>query len=197
MQDLFEATRGISCPEAAEKLGWPIKRRGGRAWARCPFHGERTASLCLYEGDRGFYCFGCHEGGDVVRLYEKALNISALEAATQLATDFGIANTDLPQRRAHGPTAYDLRRALETRYNERFCRLCDARWKADAMLGALGKAATPEARGRLWGDPRFLQALMARSRADQELDLLGAMSPGAVSPQALLEYFKEAECGVP
>lgn len=54
MSGVFDAVRHISCIDAARRLGWQIKRHGDRAWTRCPFHEERTASLCLYEGDRGF-----------------------------------------------------------------------------------------------------------------------------------------------
>ena len=29
----------------------------------CPFHAEAQASLKIYPGGRGWYCFGCHRGG--------------------------------------------------------------------------------------------------------------------------------------
>lgn len=44
--------------------------RGG--YICCPFHGEKTASLKVHKS--GWYCYGCHEGGDAVefiRLYER------------------------------------------------------------------------------------------------------------------------------
>lgn len=44
--------------------------RGG--YICCPFHGEKTASLKVHKS--GWYCYGCHEGGDAVefiKLYER------------------------------------------------------------------------------------------------------------------------------
>ena len=32
----------------------------------CPFHGDHDASLRVYDGDRGWYCFGCHRHGSVI-----------------------------------------------------------------------------------------------------------------------------------
>lgn len=37
---------------------------------RCPLHNERTASFKLYEGNNSFYCYGCGQGGDVIKLYQ-------------------------------------------------------------------------------------------------------------------------------
>lgn len=37
---------------------------------RCPLHNERTASFRLYEGNNSFYCYGCGQGGDVIKLYQ-------------------------------------------------------------------------------------------------------------------------------
>ena len=145
MSGIFDAVREIPCIDAAEKLGWRLKQHGRRAWTQCPFHGEKTASLCLYEGDRGFYCFGCHEGGDVVRLYEKALGVSPVQAATQLAADFGITAISEPVKRSRAPSEYNLRRALEKKQAERYRELTDLRWEADARLAAMARRVlTPE-----------------------------------------------------
>lgn len=32
----------------------------------CPFHGDMDASLKVYEGDKGWHCFGCGRGGSVI-----------------------------------------------------------------------------------------------------------------------------------
>ena len=32
----------------------------------CPFHSEKTASLKVYPGNRGWHCFGCGRGGSVI-----------------------------------------------------------------------------------------------------------------------------------
>ena len=54
----------------------------------CPFHNEKTPSMRLYE--QSFYCFGCHIGGDVIRFVSKLFDLSAIEAAKKLNTDFAL-----------------------------------------------------------------------------------------------------------
>ena len=36
--------------------------------ALCPFHKEKSGSFYLYPGTASYYCFGCHEHGDVFTL---------------------------------------------------------------------------------------------------------------------------------
>ena len=86
---VFEAARQADCVQAAEKLGIGTRRSGGKAYACCLFHAERTPSLCLYPDSGGFYCFGCHAHGDAVALYAQALSLSPLEAAKRVCADFG------------------------------------------------------------------------------------------------------------
>ena len=88
--NVFEATRQVGCIQAAEQLGLQLKRSGSRYFARYLFHAENTPSMCLYPDAGGFYCFGCQEHGDVIRLYQQALSVSALEAAKRLCQDFGL-----------------------------------------------------------------------------------------------------------
>ena len=39
---------------------------GKGRFMRCPFHGEKTASLKVYSGKKGWHCFGCDRGGSVI-----------------------------------------------------------------------------------------------------------------------------------
>ena len=89
--NVFEAARQIDCISAAERLGMLVKRSGSKAYARCFFHAENTPSLCLYSGNKGFYCFGCHEHGDVICLYAQVLSLPLLEAAKRICADFSLA----------------------------------------------------------------------------------------------------------
>jgi hypothetical protein len=193
MTGIFEAVRGVSCIDAASRLGLSIKHHGERAWARCPFHGERTPSLCLYEGARGFYCFGCHEGGDAVRLYAKVLNVTPLDAAYQLATDFGISVTGGAPMRAREPTIQDIRYVLAQRRIVRYDSLvCVTRRCEEMLTNLVAATGTIELRDRLWGNIQFRQALMARTRANEELDRLEAMTL-----HELAEYFREVDRDIP
>jgi len=173
---LFDAVRGISARDAAERAGLALQLRGGKAWACCPLHGERTPSLRLYEeAERGFYCFGCHRGGDAVKLYAELYHLEPLDAAKALAAAFGIP-TDGPAPKPQ-PTAYNLRRALERWRADRLTKLREARRGADKAckrrVTALGLGA--------WDDPEFVQALKARAEADTEIDWYEGATPGELA----------------
>jgi DNA primase len=70
-------------------------KKAGQYWkGTCPFHDEKTASFTC-SPERGiFYCFGCHEGGDVIAFIGKIENCPPLEAAKFLADRY---NIELPQ----------------------------------------------------------------------------------------------------
>ena len=54
----------------------------------CPFHGEKTPSLHIYDKTNTFHCFGCQKSGDSVTFTAKLFNISAYQAAQKINTDF-------------------------------------------------------------------------------------------------------------
>ncbi|MBQ7652868.1 MAG: DNA primase [Clostridia bacterium] len=69
----------------------PLSRRGGRYWACCPFHAERTPSFTVDETTGLWYCFGaCHEGGNVINFEMKINNISFHDAVKRLAARVGM-----------------------------------------------------------------------------------------------------------
>lgn len=71
-------------------------RKSGANWsALCPFHKEKSGSFYLYPATASYYCFGCHEHGDVFTFVMKMDNVSFPEAVRSVATKMGIA---LPQR---------------------------------------------------------------------------------------------------
>ena len=80
----------VSALDAGRMLGLVPDRRG---YCRCPFHAEKTGSLRLYEGNRGWYCFGCHKGGDVIALYREILGLSFRDAVERIGRDFGLYHT--------------------------------------------------------------------------------------------------------
>ena len=67
-----------------------LKKRGNRYWGCCPFHGEKTPSFTVTPGRNMFFCFGCHEGGDVFKFVMKSENCSFSEAVKHLANRYGI-----------------------------------------------------------------------------------------------------------
>jgi DNA primase len=42
-----------------------LKKKGANHQGLCPFHQEKTPSFSVNENKNFFYCFGCHESGDV------------------------------------------------------------------------------------------------------------------------------------
>ncbi|MCX5924525.1 MAG: DNA primase [Candidatus Dependentiae bacterium] len=72
-----------------------LKKAGSLYWkGRCPFHHENTPSFSVSPHKNIFYCFGCHENGDVINFIEKIEHLSAFEAAQHLAERF---NLEIPK----------------------------------------------------------------------------------------------------
>ena len=58
-------------------------------FAHCPFHaGDRTPSLRIYGGNKGFYCFGCGAGSSVIDFVERAEKTSLVSACKKIDADF-------------------------------------------------------------------------------------------------------------
>ncbi len=67
----------------------------------CPFHKEKTPSFNVNGGSQQFfYCFGCHESGDVFSFVGKIENVSFPEAVRVVAQKCGI---PLPKREFSSP----------------------------------------------------------------------------------------------
>lgn len=62
-----------------------LKVKGTKAVCCCPFHSERTGSFHV-DGNKGmWYCFGCHEGGNIFQFVEKIEGCSFKEAVLKVA----------------------------------------------------------------------------------------------------------------
>ncbi|HXS12362.1 MAG TPA: DNA primase, partial [Acidobacteriaceae bacterium] len=76
-------------------------RKSGANWsALCPFHKEKSGSFYLYPATASYYCFGCHEHGDVFTFVMKMDNTTFPEAVRSVATKMGIS---LPQKEFSSP----------------------------------------------------------------------------------------------
>lgn len=56
----------------------------------CPFHSEKTPSLKIYDGDRGWTCFGCHKGGDAINFVREYFGLTFADAISKINTDFSL-----------------------------------------------------------------------------------------------------------
>lgn len=117
---------------------------GAGGYCRCPFHGERTGSLKVYPGDRGWHCFGCHEGGSVIDFVMKLLGLSFVDAQRRLDADFKLGlfqdAQDANARQRAARAARERKKALEERDRrhrelyDAFNAALDAFCKSDRMV---------------------------------------------------------------
>lgn len=94
------AKEAVTVLELAERLvGSALVRKGNTYTARCPLpdHDEKTPSFTVYaDNGRGWACFGCRRGGDVVHLYAHAEGVADMRvAAAELLMAFG---HEVPER---------------------------------------------------------------------------------------------------
>jgi len=71
-----------------------LKKAGSSYIGLCPFHSEKTPSFSVSPRRGIFKCFGCGEGGDVIRFVMKREGLSFYEAVQKLAD---MANITLPK----------------------------------------------------------------------------------------------------
>lgn len=78
--------------DIADIIGERVKlRRTGRGYmGLCPFHSEKTPSFHVYTDTQSYYCFGCHEGGNIFTYIMKTEGLNFREALIKLAGMAGI-----------------------------------------------------------------------------------------------------------
>lgn len=95
-EDFEIVTHSITMQQVAEAYGFQVNRKG---FMRCPFHAngsERTPSLKVYQGYRGFHCKACGTGGDIIRFVELLNNVTSKAAMEELSAAFRISiSTDV------------------------------------------------------------------------------------------------------
>lgn len=175
MISVFDAVKSnVTTRQAVELYGVKLNRGG---FARCPFHADDSPSFKVYED--GFFCFGCHEHGDVIDFVSKLFSLDAKEAADKLAADFGIVSDSMipsPSVRQEHCTEQKDR----DRYNDSWNILCDYLH----LLKAWRKQFEPDREDQEW-HPLFCEALQNADRVDYLLDCLWDC-PASKAP-ALLE----------
>jgi DNA primase len=99
----------------------------------CPFHKEKTGSFSVNATHGYYYCFGCHEKGDVFNFVMKMDGLSFPEAVRAVAQKAGIA---LPKREFNSPEearlygeAAGLRRQLID-IHEAATQYFEAQWRS-------------------------------------------------------------------
>lgn len=85
-----EIVNSISMADLLAFYGFQVNRAG---FINCPFHSEKTASFRAFPENKGFYCFGCGEGGSVIDFVKKYFNLDFIDAVKKINEDF---NLNLP-----------------------------------------------------------------------------------------------------
>ncbi|MDR1462100.1 MAG: DNA primase [Azoarcus sp.] len=68
----------------------PLKKSGANYFARCPFHGEKSASFSVSPSKQFYHCFGCGAHGTAIGFLMAYSGLSFSEAVHELARDAGV-----------------------------------------------------------------------------------------------------------
>jgi len=82
--DVEAAKRNAPIVEVAARYGLRLIHSGPRFVSLCPFHEETHPSFTLFPEANRFWCFGCHQGGDVIELVRLLEGVSFREALSRL-----------------------------------------------------------------------------------------------------------------
>ncbi len=123
--------------------------KAGKRWkGLCPLHKEKTPSFSVEPMQGLFYCFGCGQGGDAIRLHQLLSGDDFPAAIEALARRYGI---PLPTRRAPSSPAAERERDLEA-VLERAARFFQERLAASAETrGYLERRGIPAELAQQYG----------------------------------------------
>ena len=177
MKNIFTTVKAaVTTKQAAEYYGLKVSRNGMTC---CPFHEDRHPSMKV---DERYYCFGCHETGDVIDFTAKLFGLTPYEAAKKLAWDFHIDPTT-PQP----PFAAAMKKqAVQDRQDEAFCTrtLVDC----EATLRNWKEQYAPSSPDDPWDD-RFVEACNMLDYVSAMVDIL--FMPDAEMRKMLVQQMKE------
>ncbi|MDU5541985.1 DNA primase [Varibaculum cambriense] len=158
----------------------------------CPFHDERTPSFHVRPAQGYYYCFGCGEGGDVIKFVENVHHLSFTEAVQYLADKTGVTlhyeNTGAAEKK--DPNRVSRSRILEANRNAaQFFRSqlgSKEAVGAQQFLSARGFDADIAAKFSLGYAPASWDALLSflrkRGFTEPELAASGLFSAGQRGP---------------
>ncbi|HEV8265544.1 MAG TPA: DNA primase, partial [Gemmatimonadales bacterium] len=98
--DLIEQVREAADLVAIVGEHVELKRTGSDYRGPCPFHGGKHRNLAVVPKKGMYYCFVCHESGDVFTFFMKKLGMDYPTAVREVARRVGIT---IPERGPQGP----------------------------------------------------------------------------------------------
>ncbi|HIY98680.1 MAG TPA: DNA primase [Firmicutes bacterium] len=111
-----------------------LNRKGGKYWACCPFHHEKTPSFSVDETGM-YYCFGCHKGGDVISFVQDIEHTDFMGAVSILAAKAGMTVPEFSKKEGGGGISKRKRDRLYSLMREA------ASFYHKSLVGDVGKAA--------------------------------------------------------
>lgn len=158
----------------------------------CPFHDERTPSFHVRPAQGYYHCFGCGQGGDVIKFVEDVHHLSFTEAVQYLADKTGVTlhYEDTGAAEKKDPNRVSRSRILEANRNAaQFFRSqlgSEEAVGAQKFLSARGFDADVAARFSLGYAPASWDALLSflrkRGFTEPELAASGLFSRGQRGP---------------
>lgn len=86
-EDYEEVKQRLSMRQVAEYYGCKVRRD---STCLCPFHNDTHPSMKIYPNDKGFYCWVCQKGGDVIKFVSLLFGLKNEEACKRLIDDFSL-----------------------------------------------------------------------------------------------------------
>ena len=157
-----EIKERLTTKEVISFYGVDINSRG---FAKCPFHMEKTASFKIYNGSKGYFCFGCRKSGDVITFVRDYFGISFVEAINKLNDDFSLGfplgeKISKGRKRDIAKQAFNRRKVIKDREKERerldaeYWRLFDEVFRLNCQL----EKYKPKMEDEDW-HPKYIEAV--------------------------------------
>lgn len=153
---IFATAKQIPAYAVALNAGLRLRQNGARYWARCPFHNEKTASLCFFP-DGGYKCFGCGAAGDSINFAASLYGLTMAEAARKINGNYA------PAARPYTMNVYEWR-------SQQIRRLREIINEAEAYLQK--PCWTVESADAAWRDRLFVSAIRVRETAWRRIEAL-------------------------
>ena len=131
----------------------------------CPFHKEKTPSMKIFDGKKGFYCFGCGTGGNVINFVEKYFDLNYKEAVVRLDYDFSLGIFVKPTLKQRRKMSNEMKAKKAAKEEDEKLR-CISRYNYFALCTFLNWLRSNNG---LNSDINFLDALLERSMKSKAL----------------------------
>jgi DNA primase len=167
-----------------------LKRTGSDYRGPCPFHGGRHRNFAVIPKKGRYYCFVCHESGDVFSWFMKRLGLTYPDAVREAARRAGIVIPERPDRAGPDPNEplYGAVAAAHDWFTRQLLDQSHAKIAREYLAGRdIGKdAAALLGLGFAPADKSFLAAMAALGIDERVLlkaGLTAQREDGTVSPR--------------